>query len=218
MKSLKFRGMRKAGPPAAKTMTLSPLLVLGMVSTIALAQRNPQPNSQLAMLRFETDTGQECQVNVDEITPQTPRRHLSISCGGTTIGDYTTDDHMLDVSRDSAIGDRIVSRWEGGAHFRVVVFLIKRTDGSLLASPVFDKALDFAPDFLVSPDLLLVYRDKRFVKAVGIPTRTDVYEWTGSEYKLTKSYRWNESMRFEDRFCVLDTKNLSCPVTEITTK
>jgi hypothetical protein len=201
-----------------KAITLWLFVVLHVGNVGALAQNNSDPNSRLALLRFETNAGQECQVSVDEVTPTIPRRHLAVSCGGKIIGNYTTEDHLLDVSRDSAIGDRILSRWEGGAHFRVVVFLIKRTGGSLAASLVFDEALDFAPDFLVSPDLLLVYRDKRFVKTALVPTRTDVYQWTGNEYKLTKSYHWNESMRLADRFCVLDTENLSCPATQITAK
>ena len=71
-----------------------------------------------------------------------------------------------------------------------------------------------------TPDALLVHSGKRWVdgSATSIPTSTAVYQWNGSGYNNPETWTWKESMRYEDRFCVLDPKKLSCPATPIATK
>ena len=88
------------------------------------------------------------------------------------------------------------------------------------AAVVFDKQLEGAPDVVNTPDVLLVHNGKRWPsgQAVSLPTLTDVYHWTGRQYALTESWKWKDDMRYEDRFCVLDPKSLSCPVTPIPAK
>ena len=186
-----------------------------MAATCAQAQA---VKSELATLKFSLENGPECRASVREMSSSAPRRQLSISCEGKPVLTYSTDDDLVDLARDSAAGGRIVTRWEGGSHFRMAVFQVSATDHSTTGQKVFDEALEFAPDFLVAPDVLLVHRDKRFVGSEAIPSKTDVYQWSGGKYDLVKSWKWNDGMRYEDRFCVLDPKKLSCPVTPIALK
>ncbi len=100
----------------------------------------------------------------------------------------------------------------------MAVFQVSATDRSTTGQKVFDEALEFAPDFLVAPDVLLVYRDEFLVGSEAIPSRTDVYQWSAGKYDLVKSWKWNDGMRSRDWFCVLDPKRLSCPATLISIK
>jgi hypothetical protein len=172
----------------------------------------------VATLKFGLESGRECEVSVREIPSSAPNQQLAISCEGKPVVTYSSDDDLVDLFRDSPAGNRIVSRWEGGSHFHMVIFHINATDRSAIGQKVFDETLEFAPDFLVAPDVLLVYRDKHFVGAEAIPSRTDVYQWSSSKYELVKSWKWSDNMRYEDRFCVLDIARLSCPVTPIPIK
>lgn len=191
------------------------IFLIMIVVTCAQAQA---AKSELATLKFNLENGPECRTSVREVSSLAPGRQLAISCDGKLVLSYSTDDDLVDLSRNSATGGRIVTRWEGGSHFRMAVFQVSATDRSTTGQKVFDEALEFAPDFLVAPDVLLVYRDKRFVGSEAIPSRTDVYQWSAGKYDLVKSWKWNDGMRYEDRFCVLDPKRLSCPATLISIK
>ncbi len=190
------------------------ILLAWAMLIVGVASAQVGHDTTVARLNFDTDHGQACEASVVEVTPSAPRRQFTITCDGKRIFQFITEDHLVNLQTNYPKGDRIAVWWEGGSHVRLTVFKIETTPNT--ARTVYDEPLEFAPDFLTSPDRLLVYRDKRFVRAVGIPTRTDIYEWTGSEYRLAQSYHWNENMRFEDRFCVLDTKSLACPVTPTT--
>lgn len=187
------------------------LLLVTPIATIRVAHSQTLRPSQLAFLRFDAANGKDCEATVDRVTPSLPRRRLAVSCGGKVIFTYITDDHLIDLFRDSSAGNRIFIRWEGGAHIRLTVVRVAADGGS--AASVFDETLGFAPDILAAPDDLLVYRGQRFIGSLKIPTRTDVYAWKANEYKLEESYHWNDSMRYRDRFCVLDRKALACPAT-----
>lgn len=189
------------------------IIFLALISaTSGQAQR---AGTELASLRFSLGNGAGCRAAVRDLSSPVPRRQLTITCEGRLVLSYTTDDDLVDISRDSAAGDRIIARWEGGSHFRMTVFQIGVANLSITGQKVFDESLDFAPDFLVAPDDLLVYRNKRFIGSEIIPSRTDVYHWTGDHYVLAGSWKWNEDMRYEDRFCVLDPQKLSCPATSV---
>jgi hypothetical protein len=81
---------------------------------------------------------------------------------------------------------------------------------------VFNESSIFTPDILASPDVLLVHRDKRFNNGGEIvPSFTDVFIWRDNTYVLSKSWKWTENMRYEDRFCVLQPQSTACWATPI---
>ncbi|HUZ96505.1 MAG TPA: hypothetical protein VMU57_16505 [Edaphobacter sp.] len=192
-------------------------LIVLLLSATAQVQAQAA-KSALATLKFSLENGRGCEASIREIPSSAPEQQFAISCEGKPLLTYSTGDDLVDLSRDSSAGDRIVTRWEGGSHFRMAIFHVSATDRSTTAQKVFDETPAFAPDFLVAPDVVLVYRDKRFVGSEAIPSRTDVYQWKDGEYDLVKSWKWKDDMRYADRFCVLDVKTLSCPVTPLPLK
>ncbi len=141
-----------------------------------------------------------------------------ISCQGKRILSYPTQDALVDLFLNYPHDDRVFARWEGGSHVRFTVFRVSGNPS--VGTVVFDKQLEGTPDVVNTPDVLLVHGGKRWLsgQATSLPTSTDVYRWTGERYALTKSWNWKDAMRYEDRFCVLDPKNLSCPVIPIPIK
>jgi len=137
---------------------------------------------------------------------------LVISCEGRQVLRYQTDDSIIDLFLNYPHADRVFARWEGGSHVRFTVFHV---DGhGTEAKAVFDKQLEGTPDVINTPDALLVHSGKRWLdgNATSLPTSTAVYLWNGNGYSNSESWTWKESMRYEDRFCVLDPTKLSCPV------
>lgn len=122
-------------------------------------------------------------------------------------------DCSVSVVGKSGISDQAPS--EGGSYVHFTVFKINSR--LLTASTVFDELLEGAPDVINAPDVLLVQHGKRFPEgqATWLPTSTDVYRWTGEKYELSSRWKWGVGMRFQDRFCVLAAKSLSCPATEV---
>jgi hypothetical protein len=178
-------------------------------------------SATLAFLRYDAGMDLSCTVTVHNLakSPQSePREALTITCDGKQLLDYETDDDLIDLSLNYPHVDRVFARWQGGAHVRLSVFKVDPKYSH--ASTVFDEQLEGAPEVINAPDVLLIERGKRFPEgqAVSLPTSTDVYRWTGEEYELTNRWKWNIGMRIEDRFCVLDVKALSCPVTPLPLK
>ena len=175
----------------------------------------------LASLDFNAGSAGDCsvKVNAGEVNPNGPLTQvLLISCQGKLILSYPTQDALVDLFLNYPHDDRIFARWEGGNHVRFTVFSV--TGNPSIGTVVFDKQLDGTPDIVNTPDVLLVHNGKRWLSGqpASLPTSTDVYHWTGERYALTESWKWKEAMRYEDRFCVLDLKALSCPVTPIPIK
>ncbi len=175
----------------------------------------------IASLDFNAGSAGDCsaKVNAEEINPNVPPRQvLVISCHGTQILSYPTQDALVDLFLNYPHDDRIFARWEGGSHVRFTAFRL--SGNPPVGTVVFDKQLEGSPDVVNTPDVLLVHRGKRWIsgQAASLPTSTDIYHWTGERYVLTESWKWKEAMRYADRFCVLDLQVLSCPVTPIPIK
>ena len=141
-----------------------------------------------------------------------------ISCRGKRILSYPTQDALVDLFLNYPHDDRVFARWEGGSHVRFTVFRVNGNPS--VGTVVFDRQLEGTPDVVNTPDVLLVHSGKRWLsgQVASLPTSTDVYRWTDGQYVLTESWKWEEAMRYEDRFCVLDVKMLSCPVTPLPLK
>lgn len=198
-----------------KTIALLVALLFWMFNArLSHSQANRSKAASIASLQFAMQNGDICEAAVREVTSPSEHRQFTVSCDSKLIFSYVTPDHLLDISRDSFDGNRLFTRWEGTTLVHLVVFRIVVNQISSKVQIAFDQSGEFAPD-VPSPDVLLVHKDKRFAGAEIIPTRTDVYAWDGSKYELKSSWKWNETMRYEDRFCVLDVKTLSCPVTPL---
>ncbi len=192
-----------------------PAVILLMTSAIA---QKKAVVSRVAYLTYDAGVDGTCSVSVTaapEVTNGPPSQILTVSCQGKQILRYATSDALVDLFLNYPHVDRVMARWEGGSHVRFTVF---RVDAhQLKAGTVFDEQLEGAPDVVNVPDVLLVQRGKRWPngQAASLPTSTDVYQWAGEKYLLDKRWGWSEAMRYEDRFCVLDTAHLSCPVTRL---
>jgi hypothetical protein len=201
-----------------KTIALTFVLFLGIVGvSLGHCQVSRSISSPDATLQFTAQNGDPCEAAVRELTAPAENRKFTISCGSKVIFSYITPDHLLDISRDSFDGNRLFTRWEGTTLVHLPIFRMEINQISSKVDTVFDQSGEFSPD-IPSPDVILLQKDKRFVGADIIPTRTDVYLWNGTKYELKWSWKWNEGMRYEDRFCVLDGKTLSCPVTPLPLK
>lgn len=174
-----------------------------------------------ASLDFNAGSAGNCSVNVNAGVANPngpPTQVLLISCQGKRILSYPTQDTLVDLFLNYPHDDRIFARWEGGSHVRFTVFRVSGNPS--MGTVAFDKQLEGTPDVVNTPDVLLVHGGKRWLsgQAASLPVSTDVYRWTGEQYALTESWKWKDAMRYEDRFCVLDPKNLSCSVTPIPLK
>jgi hypothetical protein len=168
-------------------------------------------------LKFTTKDGTSCEALVRDSSGSSEQRKLTISCGSKEISAYSTPDHILDIARDSFDGDRLFARWEGTTLAHLTVFHIEVNQLTTKATVVFDQSAEFMPD-VPSADNLLVSKGKRFVGGDMLPTQTDVFTWNGQKYERKSSWKWNDSMMYEERFCVLAPQKLSCPVSPIPTK
>jgi hypothetical protein len=190
---------------------IATFVVVFILPSIALA---PNAGGQtLAELRLP-NLG--CDVVVNE-TDESNRR-LTISCRSKVVFNYSTEDHLVDLSRDSSGGTRVIARWEGTRLFHVTIFSIKTTNTGIAVSTVIDRDGRVASDILTNPDVVLAFGDERLVGDVWTPTATDVYEWDGDAYKLYGRWKWGGGMSFKNRFCVLDAKSVPCPAAQITVK
>jgi hypothetical protein len=194
-------------------------ILLIMFSHVLCAQE-PDAHS-IASLDFNVSSAGDCsvRVNAGETNPNgPPTQVLTIWCQGKRLLSYPTQDALVDLFLNYPDDDRVFARWEGGSHVRFTVFRVSGNPS--VETVVFDKQLEGAPDVVNTPDVLLVHNGKRWLggQTASMPISTDVYRWTGERYALTESWKWKDAMRYEDRFCVLDPKNLSCPVTPIPIK
>jgi hypothetical protein len=197
-----------------RKQTIGTIALIFFVVPLLFSQK-PREH-RIASLVFNAGIAGDCLVNVSaakERPSEPPNQVLAISCQGKQILRYATQDALIDLSLNYPHDDRVFARWEGGSHVRLTVFRV--AEHQAVGSVVFDKQLEGAPDVINTPDALLVHKGKRWIdgQAFSLPTSTDVYRWVGDKYVLNESWKWNENMRFEERFCILDTKNLSCPVT-----
>ena len=175
----------------------------------------------LASLRYDAGKDSSCTVVVRNLalSPQSGSHEaLYVVCDGKQLLRYETDDDLIDVFLNYPHTDRVFARWQGGSHVRMTVFKVDAKRWQ--ASTVFDEQLEGAPEVINVPDVLLIERGKRFPEgqAVSIPTSTDVYNWTGEKYELSSRWKWGPQMHFDDRFCMLDAKDLSCPATPVSLK
>lgn len=184
---------------------------------LSRSQASRPKTAPIASLQFTVQNGERCEAAVREVASPSEHRQFTVFCDSKLVFSYLTPDHLLDISRDSFYGNRLFTRWEGTTLVHLVVFRLEVNQVSSKVQVAFDQSGEFFSD-VPSPDVVLVYKDKRFAGADIIPTRTDVYAWDGSNYELKSSWKWNEEMRYEDRFCVLDPKRLSCPATPIPLK
>jgi hypothetical protein len=181
-------------------------------------QNKAQHPSVIASLRFQSEGAGKCLATVTQYQVQDtgePRQRLMITCMGKQVARFDTSGFLVDWAIHYPDGNRLFARWERGTGGELTVFKITPSSP---AKPIFDKWEAYIPDMLYVPDVVLVYRGLRMVGALKTPTQTDVYEWDGSQYELRNSWKWNEKMRYEDRFCVLDTRSLNCPATPVTPK
>lgn len=193
------------------------LVMMGLLSTRVNGQGGGV--HPIASVSFSPGVGADCMASVNRGSRRTnrqPMQTLIISCEGKQVLKYQTDDSLVDLYLNYPHTDRVFARWEGGSHVRFTVFHVggRGTD----AKVVFDKQLEGAPDVVNTPDALLVHTGKRWLdgNATSLPTSTTVYLWNGDSYGNPEIWDWKESMRYEDRFCVLDPKKLSCPVGQAT--
>lgn len=191
------------------------LMFLGTLLLISSAFAQTKPASRVAYLSYDAGVDGTCAVSVSAAAVQkdvSPSQVLTVSCQGKQILRYASPDTLVDLFMNYPHADRVLARWEGGSHVRFTVFRVNAHQ--LQASTVFDEQLEGAPDVVNTPDVLLVQRGKRWPdkQAVWLPTSTDVYQWKGDKYTLRERWQWNETMLYEDRFCVLDAVHLSCPV------
>jgi hypothetical protein len=170
--------------------------------------------STVASFRFYSNGVGECVAAVTKFQIQAtdePREKLAITCKGKKIASFETGGNLVDWKVNYPEGDRLFARWERGTGGELTVFKISTANPP--AKPIFDKWEVYVPELIDYPDVVLVYSGVRFVGALKTPTQTDVYSWDGNEYKLEESWKWDERMRYEDRFCILDAKLLNCPAT-----
>jgi len=197
-----------------RNCTFACLMVLA-VSSHCLGQDHAPGASIVASFRFYSNIGGECIAAVTQFQARTtgePRERLTITCKGRKIALFETDGKLVDWRVNFPSGDRLFARWERGTGAELTVF--KMSDANPLGNPIFDKWEVYAPEQIDYPDVVLVYSGVRFVGAFKIPTQTDLYRWDGKEYKLETSWKWDERMRYEDRYCILDAKLLNCPATQ----
>jgi len=197
------------------------VLLLPLWFSIGMAQAVPR--HQIASVSFDPGSvNGGCVADIQRGTEQKagppPKDVLTIKCGMKQLLRYASDDAAVDIFVNYPHPERVFVRWEGGAHVTFTAFWIAKDGNS--ARVVFERKLEGAPDVVNTPDVLLVHSGKRWVdgEAESIPLKTEVYTWTGETYKLSDTWSWEERMRYKDRFCVLDPKNLSCPVSPIPTK
>ena len=102
---------------------------------------------------------------------------MTIQCDASKSLSYETDDDLIDISLNYPHTDRLFARWQGGSHVRSTVIDVRRS------KVVFDELVEDALDVINTPDVILVYRGKRWsdLDKAMIPTETDTYEWTGAE-------------------------------------
>jgi hypothetical protein len=184
------------------------------VSVCGLGQDQAQRPSVIASLRFDSDAIGECLAAVTAFRIRAtgePRERLTITCQGKQITRFETGGNLVDWKADNVHGDRLFARWERGTGGELTVFRITTLNSA--SKPIFEKGEVYVPEIVDSPDVVLVYSGVRFVGALKTPTQTDVYRWDGNQYNLEKSWIWDERMRYEDRFCVLDAISLNCPAT-----
>jgi hypothetical protein len=203
-----------------RTKALTLLLMTIVFIAKSSFSQPPAPKAKLApyaALRFTTKDGTSCGAIVRDSPGNSEQRKLTISCGSKELLAYATPDHILDISRDSFDGDRLFARWEGTTLAHLTVFQVQVNQLTAKATVVFDQSAEFMPD-VPSADTILVSKGKRFVGDEMLPTQTDVFTWNGQRYERKSSWKWNDSMKYEERFCVLDPKGLSCPVAPIPIK
>lgn len=201
-------------------MRAKPIILLITIVLVCGKASTGQPHTvqskitTYATLRFTSKNGDICEAAVRDSRGASETRQFTISCSSKVIFTYSTPDHLLDISRDSSDGDRLFTRWESTTLVHLVVFHVEINQITSRAVVVFDQSSEFMPD-IPSPDTLLIYKDKRFVGDDIMPTETEVFTRDGEKYELTSKWKWDESMHYDDRFCVLDTRRLACPVTSI---
>jgi hypothetical protein len=196
------------------------LALILVIFVHVLCAQEPGAHS-IASLDFNAGSAGDCsvRVNAGETNPNgPPTQVLMISCRGKRILSYPTQDALVDLFLNYPHDDRVFARWEGGSHVRFTVFRVNGNPS--VGTVVFDRQLEGTPDVVNTPDVLLVHSGKRWLsgQVASLPTSTDVYRWTDGQYVLTESWKWEEAMRYEDRFFVLDVKMLSCPVTPLPLK
>jgi len=196
------------------------LFSLAMFATHFVHAQNGE-KTRVAYLRYQAGVDGDCSASVGARADEgnaPPSQVLTVTCQGKQVLHYVTQDTFVDLFLNYPHADRVFAIWEGGSHVR---FTAAKVDSHhLSASVVFDEQLEGAPEVINAPDVLLVQRGKRWLngQVTSTPTSTDVYQWTGDKYELSKRWKWNDGMRYEDRFCVLDVKTLSCPVTPLPLK
>ena len=176
------------------------------------AKRQQHPLATLTL------ADQNCIVAVENATPSAERRHLTVTCASKTVLSYLTEDHLLDMSRNSSDGTRIIVRWEGTGLFHVTILNLGITELGTQVRIVFDQSSRTAPEILAAPDVILAFGEESLKGDTFVPTTTDLLRWDGGQYKLAARWKWNDEMNFNDRFCVLDPKVLSCPATSLPLK
>jgi hypothetical protein len=127
-----------------------------------------------------------------------------------------TTDFLLDIQTDSGNRQRFFVRWEGGQTRLQVLELTVNSGNQDIVAEKFNESSEFMPDVLASPDVLLVHREKRFdTDGKILPSRTDVYAWKDDKYELSSSWRWEQGMQYDDRFCVLQPKLTGCRMVQL---
>jgi hypothetical protein len=194
------------------------LVLLLVIASCCVSGAQSTTAHSIASLNFDAGAAGDCLVEVRATRANTDgpiMQVLMISCNGKNVLSYPTQDSLIDLFLNYPHDDRIYARWEGGSHVRFTVFRV--SGNSSTGALVFDKQLEGTPDVLNTPDVLLVHTGKRWPEGQtnSLPTQTDVYHWTGERYSLTASWKWKQEMRYEDRFCILDPKILTCPMTRV---
>ena len=161
-----------------KLLRCAVVLMLAAACQLSVGQSSGQGRTWSA---FEDERASKCTVEVKALSTKpsiSPSENMTIQCDASKSLSYETDDDLIDISLNYPHTDRILARWQGGSHVPSTVIDVRRS------KVVFDELVEDAPDVINTPDVILVYRGKRWsdLDKAMIPTETDTYEWTGAEY------------------------------------
>ena len=202
-------------------MRFQTLVLLATLSlTSSRAGFGAPPSSSYVLfgaLHFQTMRGELCDLTVRGTSEIRDKRLLSVSCAGTVLFNQRTSDFFVDVQTSlSEHQQRFFIRWEGGQARLQVLELAEDSANRDTIVERFNTSSEFMPEVLLSPDVVLVHRDKKITdQGIILPSRTDIFSWTEGKYVLTGSWKWTTEAQFEDRFCMLQSVRTACPMVPI---
>lgn len=159
----------------------------------------------------------QCQLHIDSVlhaVDQPSSEALSISCDGKSVLSYQISDAGFGSLQVSPQDGVIFVWWERGTGVDFTAFQLADTNG-ISSKKIFEAWSEFSVDVLPLSNELLVHHSKRFVDAEStiFPKWTEKYIRVGNSYRLLQVYKWNDTMRWKDTYCILAPLTASCPAT-----